>query len=179
PRFVDPGGTQRGRGVAFALEADPGAVGYHVQIARDRDFVDVVASARAADPKVDFGPLTAGRYFVRAMAVAPSGLEGLPQVESFVRQVQALDAQPGLGTARNVQLSWSLGGDADARYRLQLFDLARPDLPVIDELSLTGEALGVQNLAAGRYEWRVGQIRAHDGKIDVDWTPRESFTVAE
>lgn len=177
PEFVSPASLQRGRDVAFAFRPDPGAVGYHVQVAQDREFVDVVTSARSTTPQVNLGQLAAGKYFVRAMAIAPSGLEGMPQTQAFERRLESLVARRLPGASRSWQLDWDLGESSGTFFRLQLFDGSHPETPVIDEPGLTTSGMRVQGLPTGKYTWRVGQSRITDGKIQQSWTRFESFTV--
>lgn len=177
PEFVEPGRVQRGREVAFALRANPIAIGYHVQIARDRGFVDIVTAGRSPTPLVNIGSLPPGRYFARATAIAPSGLEGLPQTLPFERKLEALAAHKLPGDGRRWQLEWDLGGGDRPVFHLQVVSAADPALPIIDEPGLSGNSMTVQGLSAGRYSWRVGELRTIDGKVQQYWTEPESFTV--
>ena len=175
PEFVQPGGVQRVRDVSFALRANPAAVGYHVQIARDRGFVDIVTAGRSPTPQVNLGPLPPGSYFARATAIAPSGLEGLPQTQAFERKLEALTAHRLPGGGRRWQLEWDLGSTDRAVFRLQVFAAADPALPIIDEPGLSGNSMTVQGLPEGKYTWRVGELRTIDGKVQQYWTQPESF----
>ncbi len=177
PEFVSPATLQRGRDVTFAFRPDPGAVGYHVQVAQDREFVDVVTSARSTTPQVNLGQLAAGKYFVRAMAIAPSGLEGMPQAQAFERLIESLIARKLPGAGRSWQFDWDFGASARLIYRLQLFHDSDPEIPVIDEPGLTSSGMRVQGLPAGRYSWRVGYSRTTDGKTQQSWSRLETFTV--
>jgi hypothetical protein len=175
PEFVAPGALQRGREVIFALQPNADAVGWRVQIAKDQGFVDMVTAARSATPQVSLGALPAGRYFVRAMAIAPSGLEGLPQTSAFERKLESLVARRLPGSGRRWQLEWDVGGAIDTAYRLQVFASTDPDVPVIDEPGLIASAMTVQGLPPGRYSWRIGQLSPIDGKLQQIWTPFADF----
>jgi hypothetical protein len=177
--LAPPGSAQRGRLVTFDLQPDRGAAGYHVQVAKDRDFLDIVAAKRSQTPRVILDSLPAGRYFVRAMAIAPSGLEGLPQVDQFDRRLAALRAQQVPGRGGRWRFDWDIGQSDKAVFRFQVFANGKTDVPVIDEPGLQTNAMEVQNLPAGRYLWRVGTIRTVNGKLEQDWTEAETVDVAK
>jgi hypothetical protein len=179
PQFAAGFAQQRGRTVAFALEPDVGAVGYLVQVAKDRAFIDLVGSASAVQPSVALGDLPAGNYFVRAMAIAPSGLIGMPRTLPFERKLRSLIAQQVLGAAQRWQLDWDLGDGGVGTYRVQVFSADQPNVPIIDEPALTANALTVQGLPTGTYTWRVGQMQPIAGQLQETWTEPERFTVGK
>jgi hypothetical protein len=176
PVFVDSGQLQRDNTVAFALRPSAGAVGYHLQIARDRDFVEMVAEGRAATPRIDVGVLPDGAYFVRAMAIAPSGLEGMPQFAAFERKLKALQIQRGR-VEGSIVLVWDLGAGQGQAFRFQLFDAANLDQPIIDEPGLTLGEMTVGGLPKGQYSWRVGVLNTAASGPEQQWTPFESFSI--
>lgn len=179
PQFAAGFGQQRARTVAFTLESSSGAVGYVVQVAKDQAFVDMVTSASGTQPSVVLGDLPAGQYFVRAMAVAPSGLVGLPQTQPFERTVQSLIARRVPGGGRRWQLEWDFGDRGSGPYRLQVFSTDQPSVPIIDEPALSANALSVQGLPAGTYTWRVGQMQPIAGQLQETWTEPERFNVGK
>lgn len=177
PEFAAGGQQQRGSDVIFGLVPNPGAVGYHVQIATDAKFIDIVSSARARDALVNLGSLPNGNYYARAMAIAPSGLEGLPQPIAFSRKLEALNSGKLSESKGGYRLGWDLGKVEKAVYRLQLFGDANPSIPIIDEPGLTQAELMVYGLEPGRYSWRIGRLKSVQGKIEQYWTPFEIFVV--
>lgn len=176
PLFAAPGAAQRGQIVRIGLERSPQAVGYHVQIARDREFNDIVAEGRSTQPMVDLPDLPVGRYYARATAIAPSGLEGMPASDMFERRLQSLTSSQVPGSARSRRFDWDLGGDARDLYSLQVYAEGDRTLPVIDEPGLSAQSMVVSGLPKGRYSWRIGRIAAIAGS-GVQWTPFESFEI--
>lgn len=177
PTFAPEGRQQRGSDVIFGLIPDPEAVGYHIQIATDAKFVDIVTGSRAKNAVVNLGSLPDGNYFARATAIAPSGLEGLPQSFAFSRKLEALQIGKVTGPKGGYRLSWDLGKDDKAIYRLQLFQGSESTVPIIDEPGLTDSELLVYGLDPGRYSWRIGRLQSVQGKIEQYWTPFEILVV--
>lgn len=177
PTFVDGDAEQRGSAVTFKLRPDQASTGYHIEVAKDAAFVDIVTGGRSSGPSVEIGALPDGTYWARAMAIAPSGLEGLPQTQSFTRRLEALVAYRLPGSKRAYRLTWNLAATERATYRLQLFEARDPSTPVIDEPGLTSPEMTVYGLAPGRYSWRIGRVRSVRGKLEQYWTPFESLSI--
>ena len=175
PAFARPGEVQSRSTVGFALIPSQGAVGYHIEIAKDSAFVEIVKGARSPTPTVDLGSLPDGAYWVRARANAPSGLEGLPQKQQFTRKLQALRSSPTNGVDGSVRFQWDFGDGALVRF--QLFDASGSQVPLIDEPSLSVNELSVSGLGRGIYTWRIGQVREEQGRYIEVWTPLEPLVV--
>lgn len=179
PALIDPGATQQGADVRFTAKPAPTEKGYHVQIAKDAGFVDVVASERSLDPTLTFSGLADGRYFVRAMAIASSGLEGLSETTSFRRQLASASAERVPGAMDAFRFAWMTQGADKKLYRFQFFNTASPALPMIDEAALEGPALMLGGLKPGVYQWRVSIKPAGGSQDDLLWTPFQKLTVTE
>ena len=177
PAFARPGEVQSRSTVGFALIPSQGAVGYHIEIAKDSAFVEIVKGARSPTPTVDLGSLPDGAYWVRAMAIAQSGHEGLPQKQHFTRKLQALRSSPSNGVDGSVRFQWDFGDGALVRF--QLFDASGSQVPLIDEPSLSVNELSVSGLGRGIYTWRIGQVREEQGRYIEVWTPLEPLVVAK
>lgn len=177
PVFAAPGAAQRGRSVQIALAASTEAVGYHVQVAQDRDFLNIVAEGRSPQPMIELPDLPPGRYYARATAIAPSGLEGMPGIDTFERRLQSLTAQRSPGSPRSWRFDWDVGGDARDLYTFQVFADGERSLPIIDEPALTVQSMMVSGLPKGRYTWRIGRILAGGGDREIQWTPFETFEI--
>lgn len=179
PLIMEPTRLQRNQDVAFTLTPDPKAVGYNVQIAADPKFVDIVAAARSTTNTVSVGNLNDGTYFVRATAIAPSGLEGLFETFEFKRELKTLVSYPKIGRDRVQTFSW-VGNGASGEYRrLQIFVAERPDIPLIDETGLETEGIDVVGLRTGEYRWRVGTAQLSEKGVTQIWTPFESLHIPE
>ena len=175
PAFARPGEVQSQSSVGFVLIPSEGAVGYHVEVAKDAAFVEIVKGARSSTPLVDLGALPDGTYWVRAMAIAPSGLEGLPQKQQFSRKLQSLRSSPTNGANGSTKFQWDLGDGTLVRF--QLFDGSGSQVPLIDEPSLSVKELSVSGLARGTYSWRIGQVRSGQGRYIEVWTPLEQLVI--
>jgi hypothetical protein len=175
PAFARPGEVQSQSSVGFVMIPSEGAVGYHVEVAKDAAFVEIVKGARSSTPLVDLGALPDGTYWVRAMAIAPSGLEGLPQKQQFSRKLQSLRSSPTNGANGSTKFQWDLGDGTLVRF--QLFDGSGSQVPLIDEPSLSVKELSVSGLARGTYSWRIGQVRSGQGRYIEVWTPLEQLVI--
>lgn len=162
--------------VSFALSPVAGAAGYRVQIARDAGFVEVIAESSGAAPEARFAGIGNGRLFMRANAIAPSGIEGLGQTFAFRRQQVGVRAEAG-AVADGFRFTWLAEGEGQSLYRFQLFPAAEGQPPLVDEPGLREPGLTLTALRPGAYRWRVGvtQVTA-DGTAEV-WTPLEKLTV--
>jgi hypothetical protein len=179
PALIDPGATQQGPDIRFTVRPAPQEMGYNVQISKDAGFVDIVAAERSKSPTISFAALPNGRYFMRAMAIAASGLEGLSDVTSFRRQQASAAAEPVAGMADGFRFAWMAQGGGQSLYRFQLFDEADSQLPLIDEAALDGPSLILGGLKPGIYRWRV-KVKPVGGEDDEPvWTPFQKLTVSE
>ena len=150
-----------------------------LQIARDAGFVEIIAAERSATPTVRFPFLPDGRYYVRAMAIAASGLEGLSETTSFRRQQASASAERVPGIMDAFRFAWMTQGAGKKLYRFQLFNTESPTLPMIDEAALEGPALILGGLKPGVYQWRVSIKPAGGSKDDLLWTPFQKLTVTQ
>jgi hypothetical protein len=177
PALAGSAMLQRDPELNFALVPTTGAQAYQIQIARDAGFVDVLAEARSEAPAIKFPDLPNGTYFLRAMAVAPSGLVGLADTHAFLRNRESASATALPGPERAFRFDWNLGDAGPPAYRLQIFSAQDKVVPIVDEPGLTTPGMTVSALPKGRYSWRVGQVRIIDGKPEQYWTPLESFSI--
>jgi hypothetical protein len=177
PVFVDAGRIQTRKLLRFDLEPVATAIGYHVQIARDETFGDMVAEVRASAASVTLGNIPDGRYFVRAMAVAPSGLEGLSQTYLMTRHVVPLSGSASPNGPSGYRFHWESDGDGAPLYRFQIFADGDPKTAIVDEPGLASQSFAVNDLTPGGYSWRVGMKRLEDGKMVEYWTDSERLTI--
>lgn len=158
PEWVEPGRAQNQPGVLLAWQAVPGAGGYHAQIARDAEFVEIVAGQRlpaGGEREVAlFDPLPAGHYFARVAAVTPEGLEGQLAVTAFSRAQASLEGNARLLAASGeIEFDWRpLSG---ATYRLEVADDEAFQQLRVQAAGLSSERVRVQALPPGQYWWRV------------------------
>lgn len=103
PRIVGVSDTQLGP-ETIVLDPVPGARRYHVQLARDRNFLDILAEDSAADPTILLPRTSVGVYYLRATALDADGLEGLPDIARYdhvdARRSQAASSLPPGATTK-------------------------------------------------------------------------------
>ncbi len=184
PAVNDPGAIQTGETLDFTLEPVTGARGYRVQLAKDASFLDVV-SERLIDTEItSFPTLEDGRYFVRARAIAQSGLEGQSEAYSFLRKRLGVSASATSSLDDSAYtFGWlAQGGGEDSApvtFAFQMWSEDAPDILLVDELGLTVTQLALTDLAPGRYEWRVAAISTdvEEGLIKV-WGAPQTLVVS-
>jgi hypothetical protein len=178
PTVLRAGKLQKEPDVSFDLAPVGSAAGYHVQLAKDAGFADTIAETRSVGPNVTFSQIGDGNYFVRAMAIAPSGLEGLSETYGVRRQLTALGASADATAPGEYQFKWFGSGSGKRSYRFELRDTAEGGVPLIDEAGLDASEIRLSGLAPGVYYWRVGVRQFGQSGVSENWTPPEKFTVS-
>ena len=121
PTLLKPGKVQTEPALAFRIAPQPGAARTHLQLARDAGFTDLLAETETTGPTATFPSLDNGGYFVRAAALAPSGIEGQAETFSFRRQRVGLKADVGqVAIPGAIRINWLVEGEGEARFRFQL-----------------------------------------------------------
>jgi hypothetical protein len=183
PALTDPARLQDHPQVAFDLAPLAGAARYRVTIARDAGGLDLVGDERVPEPRATFADLPDGTYFVRVSAIAPDGLEGLPQTYAFERRLTGLSTsaarRPG---SRDYEFRWlvSRRGRQDVATRYRFVLAATPDLqhPLVDRVDLDVPYVVVSDLPAGVYYWTVVVEQFENGKFYATGGAVQSFTLA-
>ncbi|WP_245892821.1 FecR domain-containing protein [Novosphingobium guangzhouense] len=173
PEFLMPGTPQTADGLFFALKPLPGAVAYHVQIARDDRFLEVVDEATSTSSQVRFASLPDGAYFVRATAIDSNELEGEPAGYRFQRQLQRMRMGIDMGWVgpyRQYLFWWDTRDATSARFRFQLAKAGKEERPIVDMPELSNTSQTVIDIPRGRYRWRVQTSRVVEGKISAEWS---------
>lgn len=178
PELIEPGKVQVDPVVALRLSPVSGAQGYHVQIARDAGFVELEREATSSTPEVEFTDIPNGRWFLRATAIAQSGLEGMPESYAMRRVLTGLSASAEAGADGGWRFRWAGSGSGKRVYHFIL----RPEKPgaaaLIDEAGLTTDAITLSDLPPGTYLWRVGVSQYEDGAETANWLPAQKLIVA-
>ncbi|HEX7858278.1 MAG TPA: FecR domain-containing protein [Sphingobium sp.] len=180
PALVRPGMVQDADDLSFVVEPVAGAKDYHVQIAKDAGFLDVVSEAETG-PLVIMPTVEEGGWFVRVSAMDANGLEGMPRTYSFKRRqniVQTETSRRKTGRYEEFLFRWRASGSGRLQYRFQLSREGEEATPIIDELGLTGHGLVVTDLPPGSYTWRVMTIQFVDGELNQKWSPLEALTIS-
>ena len=95
PQVEQPQRIQAREAVTFRLGEVAGATGYLVELARDADFRDRIASGKFSGPEAVFEDIEDGKLFVRVSAFDSSGVAGARITHDFVRQID-----PSIAAAR-------------------------------------------------------------------------------
>ena len=178
PSLIEPGKLQADPIVRFAANQRADSISYRVILAADAGFVDQVADQIISGGTATFENISNGNYFVRARAISPNGIEGLPATFAFKRRLNGVKATAG-ETDEGYVFKWFGAGDGVRRHHFQLFRGSVTSLPMIDEASLDGDRVSISDLPAGDYFWRVGVVQYLDGEMATNWLPVEKLSVAQ
>jgi hypothetical protein len=178
PTMLNPGRLQKDVAVTINVAPVETATGYHVQLAQDAGFIDMVAAKRSAAPTVAFDAIANGNYFVRAMAIAPSGLEGMSETYSLRRMLTVVGGEAAALEPGVYQFKWLGQGEGKRSYRFQLLRNAKDTVALVDEVGLSDTALTLKGLAPGTYFWRVAARQFSADGISESWTPAEKMIVS-
>lgn len=177
PALLRPGRVQTDPQLSFALEPLPGAVGYHVQIARDAGFLEMEQEAYSKEPEIRLESVDNGRWFVRVSALAANGLEGMPRTYGMRRVLIGLNASSGKADD-GYRFRWASAEAGGTRYYQFRLRPDRPGAPpLVDETGLTDDAITLSDLPPGTYRWSVGVQHYQDGESTVTWLPEQTLTV--
>lgn len=179
--IIEPGAIQTGESVTFAIDPSMGAQAARTQVARDAGFLEIIAEDIGADGEAQFAGIADGRYFVRARAIAESGIEGLSETYSFRRKRLGAEAlvEPS-PLADGFRFAWLAQGEGTTHFAFQLWREGEVDALLFDEIALPGSATVITALDPGVYVWRVAALQAdaEDGLLKV-WGPEQRLTVSE
>lgn len=177
PVLTAPGKVQVDPLVRLAYDTAPLARGYHLQIAKDASFTEVIADRVGAGPAFELADIPDGSLFVRASAIAPSGLEGEVQTYAMRRRLTGLSAAAAADADR-MTFKWGGSGSGRRLYHFQLARDAKGSPPLIDEPGLASEGITLSGLGAGTYFWRVGVQQFGDDGVTENWLPFEKIIIA-
>ncbi|MFM9937078.1 MAG: FecR domain-containing protein [Novosphingobium sp.] len=182
PVLTAPGRVQIDPLVRLAYETSPGAGGYHLQIAKDASFTEVIADRQGKTPVFELAEISDGSLFVRASAIAASGLEGEAQTYAMRRRLTGLTASAAADADR-MTFKWGGQGSGRRLYRFQLARDAKGGTPLIDEPGLESDGITLGALGPGTYFWRVGvqqfgNAANGDDQITETWLPFDRIIVA-
>jgi hypothetical protein len=178
PAVLAPGKTQHEALVVINIDPIAGAKTYRTQIASDAGFVDTVAETVTSTPNAEFARVPDGNYFVRANAIASSGLEGLSQAYNLKRRLGTVGGALEKGDDGKLAFKWFGQGDGARIYRFQLANDAEFSSMIVDETALTGQGLSLAGLPPQTYFWRVGVAQFTKGEVDENWTSPEKLIIS-
>lgn len=180
PQVTNSGIIHAADTVLFNLSPVTGARGYHTQIARDAGFLEIFAETVSGTPDARFQDVPNGSFFVRSMAIADSGLEGLSDKFGFRRQLTKINAsKSGDISSDAFRINWVYPDPANGKavFRFQLFDTSRPELAVIDEPGLETSGITLTNLPSGSYRWRIAMRQTSPNGSLETWSVPQDFKI--
>ena len=177
PVLTAPGKVQVDPLVRLTYGAAAGAKAYHLQIAKDASFTEVIADRQAVEPVFELADIPDGGLFVRASAIAASGLEGEVQTYAMRRRLTGLAASASADADR-MTFKWGGSGSGRRLYRFQLASDMTGGLFLIDEPGLQSEGITLGALGPGTYFWRVGVQQFGDDGVTENWLPFDKIIVA-
>lgn len=177
PVLTAPGKVQVDPQVRLTYDRALAATGYHLQVARDASFTEVIADRQSAAPVFELADIPDGSLFVRTSAIATSGLEGEVQTYAMRRKLTGLAASAAADADR-LTFKWGGSGAGRRLYRFQLVRGSAGNTPVIDEPGLEGEGIALGALGPGTYLWRVGVQQFGEDGVTENWLPFEKIIIA-
>lgn len=181
PHLVDPDRAQTEPELAFAIQPDPAAASYRIQVARDAGLLDVVDEASGQGPRIMLGSLPTGTYFARVSALDANGVEGLGRTYTFDRVRNAVSGALD-AAGRRYRFKWSSVADGKPQFRFRLMrqppqGMTAPQLPIVDEPMGSDNEVVVTALRPGTYTWQVLSIVPFGDKLISTWSAPQQFEV--
>jgi len=178
PELIDASKTQVRSSLTFSTKPKPAERGYRYTISSDAGFVNIVSDQIADSSEYTLAKLDNGAYFLRARAIARSGLQGIPTTHAFRRRLN--DVKLNAGKADDgFTFAWVGSGEGVRRYHFQLAKDKKDAALVIDEAGLEAEKISISDLAPGDYYWRVGSSQYLNGEAAKDWSEFEKISISE
>ncbi len=180
PSLVKPGRVQDEAQVSFELVPQEGARSWHVELASDAGFLDLIRETRVDTPRASFDALPDDSYFVRIAAIDANGLEGQPRTYGFERRRFGLRSEAG-PAAGGYAFRWmpsGAQGEAATHYRFVLSAARDLSNPIVDQPGLTDTRLVLSHLPPGDYYWRVIAEQFSNGRFYDKAGAVSSFTLA-
>jgi hypothetical protein len=175
--FRDAGKLQNGKIVKFDLPKGDSVAATRIALGSDAGFVEQVAEGSFDGGKAEFEGIDDGNYFVRFRSVSANGIEGIPVTYGFKRRLNSVSASGGASDLGYV-FKWLGEGRGTLRFHFQLYRDKPEGTPMVDEAGLSSEQIGLSDLPAGDYYWRVASVQYLDGEVSSNWTPFEKLTVS-
>lgn len=163
--------------VSLPLPAMPGAVRYQVQLAKDKNFTQIVRGGMFTQSPARLTGVEDGNYIAAIRAIDANGIPGARSLQTL--RVKAHPAPPhyespepdatiGLGQ-RGLQCTKVTEASV---YRIQVANAAgnftQPLLDASDLKDCTLPADALAKLPVGEYQWRVASIRTlSNGQLDA------------
>ncbi|MFC4290867.1 FecR domain-containing protein [Sphingorhabdus arenilitoris] len=177
PKLIDPGKLQADPAILFAADPAAGESGYRFTLSSDAGFVDQIADIVTLDKQASFDGLDNGNYFVRARAIAGSGIQGQPVTFAFKRRLNGVKGSAGKGDD-GYNFKWLSEGEGKRSFHFQLFSGQPGGVAIADETALSAGEISISDLPPGTYFWRVGAVQYLDNEVSTNWTDFEKLSIA-
>jgi len=187
PALTQPDEVQSDAVVDFVLAPLDGAAAYRGRLATDAGMIDAFAEADSAPntPRLSFGALADGAYFLRLSALSPEDLEGRATTYSFIRARNDVGGLTSSSETRDnrrfYRFRWDSEGEGEARFR---FQLSREDAegraegpPLVDQQGVAEQAFTLSDLPPGVYIWRVQGSRHRFGRLLQVWSEPQQLRI--
>ena len=180
PSILTPGKLQTETELKFAVSPIDDAIGYRTQLSKDAGFLEVVDEVVSSNEVAVFGALDDGRYYVRARAIATSGLEGQSEIHTFRRKRLGISAEAEKSDFDDAfKFAWQAAGDGASYAAFQIWAQGNRDQLLVDEIGLTQNDIFISNLQQGDYRWRVGTFQIDEGEAIKVWGPVQELKVTD
>lgn len=170
----------------FNVPALPQAAAYRVRIAQDEALVQVVRNASFPDAQFRFDGLPDGRYFVGVRGVDASGISGMEAHAALAVKVLPAPQPPFYQSpTAGAQISGAqvallcTGVPGVQWFHIQVAGSEDFANPVVNENRLAACEYTAQQLAPGKWYWRVASVsqRANGQALPGPFAAPQSFTV--
>ncbi|MET4685010.1 FecR domain-containing protein [Brevundimonas faecalis] len=191
PALTRPDAVLSERQAVFDIVPLEGAARYRGRLATDAGMIDAFAETDSAlqgaggDPRLNYGDLADGAYFVRLSALSGDGMEGRATTYSFIRARNGVGGLVGtseaLGQRRLYRFRWEAEGEGAAEFRFQLWregeDGQADGPPLVDQPGVVEQAFTLTDLPPGVYSWRVQGSRHRFGRLLQAWSEPQQLRI--
>lgn len=182
PPLKDPKPLYRAMPLDFRFEIVPGAAAYHVMLARDKIFRDVIKDKIIMPQKtLTIVGVEDGVYYLQSRSIDDTGLEG-PSLDAVEIKVRVNPLPPFIQSPvdgadhreKAIRFQW-LKVDKAERYHLQIAEDREFNSTIEDHPDIRGISLQTGQLDFKTYYFRISSI-AEDGYQGI-WSDTLSFNI--
>lgn len=181
PELIEATKTQKDNNLNFRVKPQAGANKYRIAFAADASFIEQFEDKIIEGTELNLSSIDNGRYYIRASAISPNGIEGLYKTYSFKRRLNSVSAEAGKDE-NGFAFKWAANGEGNRSFHFQLYasdESGKPtdNIAVIDEAGLQQNNITISELAPGQYSWRLGTTLFDAGEADTSWTDYQTLAV--
>ena len=181
PKLIEATKTQKDDILNFQIKPQAGAGKYRLSFASDASFIEQFEDKIVDGTELNLTSIDNGRYYIRASAISPNGIEGLYSTYTFKRRLNSISADSAAGDEGFV-FKWSAMGEGNRSFHFQLFSSDGDSKPLdktalVDEAGLSQNNIVISEIPSGQYVWRLGTTLFDNGEVDVSWTPYQTIAI--